>query len=460
MRFFREYFKDYKQPGGIRDLLIIALPMMASSACDGIMTFTDRLFLSRLGPEYMNAAMGGYVTYLMLTFFFMGLAGYSNALVAQYYGAEQKHKAPIAMFQALLVVVFAWPLVIFLKPYAAQLFVGMDLPKDQTVLQVKYLDILVVGSIFTLIRQVISCYFTGIGRTKVVMYATVTALIVNVLLDYVLIFGHFGFEPMGIRGAAIATVMGNGVATLYFVIAYFRPANVKEFLVLQSFRFNSDIMRRLLRFGYPAGLEIFLCFVAFFFMTLMFQSRGTSAATATSIMFSYDLLSFIPLLGIEIATTSLAGRHMGANRPDLAEKTAWSAAKTGLLYSGVVLVLFLGIPETLVRVFHPDSRDVAFEDAVPLAISMIRIASLYVLAQAIMVALIGTLRGAGDTFYTMLVSVGANWTFLPMLYLTLYVLKFSVPVGWFVLVVIYLVFCWVMFKRFKIGKWKLLRMIN
>ncbi len=460
MQFFKNYFKGYAEPGGIKDLLVMALPMMISTACDGMMTFTDRIFLSKIGTDAMNAAMGGFVTYQMLIFFFMGLAGYSTALVAQYYGAQHKTKAPVVTFQAFLIVLLAWPVVVLLKPLAVQLFFGMDLPHEQALMQVGYVDILIGGSIFTMLRQVMGCYFTGIGNVKVVMYATITALLVNMLIAYVLIFGLLGFEPMGVKGAALATVFGNAAAVVCFLLFYFRRKNIREFAIWKSFRYNRGIFVKLLRFGYPAGLEIFLSFVAFFMMTLMFQSQGTVESTAISIMFSYDLLSFIPLIGIEIASTSLAGRHMGAERPDLAERTAWSAVKMGLLYSTVVLILFLSIPEALVRVFSPGHYDAVFESAVPLAKTMIRLASLYVLVQAVMVALIGTLRGAGDTFYTMVVSVSSNWVFLPLQYLLLYVLNASVPVAWFALIVVFLVFCWIMYRRFRAGAWKSLRIIQ
>ena len=85
----KKYFSGYHEPGGIRELLILALPMIISTASDGIMTFTDRLFLARVGSEQMNAAMGGGVAVQMLMFFFIGLTGYSTALVAQYYGANE-----------------------------------------------------------------------------------------------------------------------------------------------------------------------------------------------------------------------------------------------------------------------------------------------------------------------------------------------------------------------------------
>ncbi|MDD4921170.1 MAG: MATE family efflux transporter [Bacteroidales bacterium] len=459
--FFNKYFiSGYNKPGGIRDLLDIAFPMMISTACDGVMTFTDRLFLARLGSEQMNAALGGGITYQMLMFFFVGLTGYSTALVAQYYGAGQWKNSPRASFQAILVTLAAWPVILLLKPLAVSFYYTMDIPVNQVAYQIQYLNILAWGGLFGMLRQTISCYFTGIGQPKIVMIATITAMLVNVVLDYILIFGKLGLPVMGVKGAALATVCGGFSAMFILLIAYFHPFNRVNFGVMKSFHFDWTMMKKLIHFGYPAGLEMFLNFMAFFFMTLMFQSRGESEATATSIMFNWDLVSYIPLLGIEIAVTSLVGRYMGAGRPQVAHRAAISAVKTGMVYSLVVLVLFLAIPEALVRVFHPQNPSSIFENAVPMAISMVRIASLYVLAQAVIVALIGALRGAGDTFYTMVVSVVFNWVFLPLLYLSFYVFDRSVSFGWLVVVLSYLVFCYFIYLRFRTGKWKNLRVIQ
>jgi MATE family multidrug resistance protein len=325
---------------------------------------------------------------------------------------------------------------------------------------VEYLNILVWGGLFSLMRQTLGCYFTGIGKTKVVMTATITAMVVNVALDYLLIFGKLGFPAMGVKGAALATVSGGFSAMAILLVAYFNRTNRIPFFVMQSFHFDWTIMKKLLHYGYPAGLEFLLNFIAMFFMTVMFQAQGPSAATATTIMWSWDLVSYIPLLGVEIAVTSLVGRYMGAGRPQVAHRAALSAVKAGLVYSFVMMVLFLSIPEVLVRVFHPQVPSAMFEAAVPMAKAMIRMASLYVLAQAVMVAMIGTLRGAGDTFYTMVVSVLANWAFLPLLYLALYVFDLSVPYGWLAIVLVYLAFCFVMYKRFQTEKWKKMRVIK
>jgi len=424
------------------------------------MTFTDRLFLSRVGSEQMNAALGGGITFQTLTFFFVGLTGYSTALVAQYYGAKDLKMAPKTAFQAILITVAAWLVLLLIRPFITALFPVLHLPANQIGYEAQYLNILILGGLFGMLRQTMACYFTGIGRTRVVMTATITAMVVNVALDYLLIFGHLGLPMMGVRGAALATVTGGFSALILLLIAYFKQSNRYTYSVMQSFHVDWKVMRRLIHYGYPAGLEMFLNFLAFFGMTILFQAQGPSEATATSIMFNWDLVSYIPLLGIEIAVTSMAGRYMGAGRPQVAHRAAISAIKTGLIYSAFVLILFLTIPEVLVRVFHPEIPGDLFEKAVPMAKTMIRIASLYVLAQAVAVAMIGTLRGAGDTFYTMVISVAANWIALPLICLCFFVFKLSVPIGWLMVVLCYLLFCLVIYKRFHAEKWKTISVIQ
>jgi multidrug resistance protein, MATE family len=460
MIFFRKYFSGYHKPGGIKELLALALPMIISTACDGVMTFTDRLFLARVGSEQMNAAMGGGVTMQMLMFFFVGLTGYSTALVAQYFGAGEKQNSSKATFQAILITLAAWPIILLLKPLAGLMFQYLQIPARQMFYQIQYMDILAWGSVFSMMRYTLGCYFSGIGKTKVVMMATLVAMLVNVILDYILIFGKLGFAPMGIQGAAIATISGSALAVAILAVAYLSHNNRVEFSVVKSFRFDRVIMKKLLYYGYPAGLEMFLNFLAFSVMVAIFQSRGDVVSTATTIMFNWDLASFIPLLGIEIAVTSLVGRYMGAGRPQVAHRAALSGVKTGLFYSFAILILFVFIPQALVMVFHPDIPSGVFNAAVPIATNMIQIAALYVLAEAVMVAIIGALRGAGDTLFTMITSVTAHWTFVPLLYIALYVFHLSVAMSWFLLVMFFLAFCGVLVWRFQSGRWKNIKVLK
>lgn len=455
-----KYFSDYNGQGGIKELLTLATPMVISSACDGIMTFTDRLFLARIGSEQMNAAMGGAVALQVLMFFFIGLTGYSTALVAQYFGAREHRNTTVAAFQAMLITLIAWPVILILKP-VLQIYLGMmNIPASQFAYQMEYMDVLAWGSVFSLMRYTIGCYFTGIGKTRIVMGATITAMLVNVILDYILIFGKLGLPEMGVRGAAIATNTGSFCAVVVLGFAYLGRANRSAFAVFSSFRFDWTIMKKLLYYGYPAGLEFFLNFLAFSAMVSLFQGQGDHVATATTILFNWDLVSYIPLVGIEIAVTSLVGRYMGARIPDTAYRSAISGIKTGIFYSITVLFFFVFCTETLVRVFSPEQYSPVFELAVPLATGMLRLAALYVLFEAILAATIGALRGAGDTHFTMMASVIGHWTFVPIIYISLNVLKLSVIISWLMMIVFFLIFCITLIFRFRSGKWKNIRVID
>ena len=302
------------RPGGVRELLGIALPMVVSHGCDTVMTFTDRLFLSRLGPEQMNAAMAGGLTCFMLTTFFLGLVGYSTALVAQYLGAGQPHRCAAATAQAILICLIAWPLIVAARPLIHLLFEMARVPSEQIGPQRAYFDILVLAAGVGLLRHALSSFFSGIGRTRMVMLSAISAMVINIGLNYVLIFGKFGVPALGIRGAAYGTIVGSVCALAVLGVAYFAKSNRKEFDVLGALKFDAAVMRKLLRFGYPAGVEMFLNLLAFSAMILTFHAHGLVTATATTIMFNWDMVSFLPLIGLEIGVMSLVGRVHGCRR--------------------------------------------------------------------------------------------------------------------------------------------------
>lgn len=441
-------------------MLAIALPMIISYAADTVMTFTDRMFLARLGPEVMNAAMGGGMTSMMMMTFFMGLIGYSTALVAQYFGAKRKNTCPVVTTQAFLVILVAYPIILLLKPLGIKFFELMHVPALQMEYQVIYFNILIFGTIIGLTRAALSSYFSGIGRTRIVMIAGITSMVVNICLNYILIFGKLGLPAMGIRGAAYGTIIGGISGLVILFIAYFNKTNRQEFHVMKSFRYYGQIMKKLLHYGYPPGLEFILNFFAFNVMILIFHSMGNATATATTIMFNWDMVSYVPLIGIEVAVTSLVGRYMGAQNIKTASKAAMSALKTGLMYSSVILVLFVFFPEQLVQVFKPVGENIIFEQAVPTAVFMLRIAAIYVMIEASIATFVGVLRGAGDTRWSMIASVTLHYIMVGGLYFVVKVLNMSAQAGWVVIVVVFMLFSVVFYLRYRGGKWKEIHIVE
>ncbi|HSA31826.1 MAG TPA: MATE family efflux transporter [Candidatus Omnitrophota bacterium] len=447
-------------PGGVREMVVIALPMAVSFACDTVMIFTDRIFLSRLGPQWMNGAMVGGLTSFLMISFFIGLIGYITALTAQYLGAQKKEMCPIVVAQGLMIILAAYPFILAARPLAYQFFHAMGISAEQAGPAREYFDILVYGAVVVLARTCLSSFFSGIGRTRIVMLASLSAMIMNVLASYVLIFGKFGTPAFGIKGAAFGSILGSACGVLIMTVCYARRAHWAEFAIKNSFVLDRQVMKKLLRFGYPTGVEMFFSVLAFDVLVMAFHSRGAATATAATIMFNWDLVTFIPLLGVEVGVTSLVGRYMGAGQPAIAHRSAMSGIKFGIGYSLVIFVLFVGVPGALVDLFRPEMNTEVFVQARPVAISMLRFASLYVCVMAVFIALIGALRGAGDTFWAMCYSVSLHWALTIIAIFSLQVMGASAEQAWLAVVLTFLICSGIAFYRYYQGGWKTIRVID
>ena len=165
------------------------------------------------------------------------------------------------------------------------------------------------------------------------------------------------------------------------------------------------------------------------------------------------MVSFVPLIGIEIGVMSLVGRYMGAGNPDTAHRAAMSGLKIGWVFSAVILILFVFFPKALVAVFEPAEPDTVFDQAVPTAVFMIRTASVYVLIEAIIVVLSGALRGAGDTRFPLIATFCG--IILGRLIPALIFLKLGLSVYWIfgVMIFDYGIKALLLLSRYRSRKW-------
>ena len=446
--------RQYVGPGGIREILPIALPMMVSSACDTVMIFTNRLFLAKIDSIQMSAAMGGGITYFLLLTFFIGLTGYSSALVAQYYGAGEEKKGSVVTIQAALIAMVAYPFLLIGIPVAHKLFAISGISAEQLLYQKTYFNIMATFCIFALLRNVLSAFFAGIGRTKFVMLAAFIAMIVNVGFNYIMIFGRFGLPTMGIKGAAYGTTLANIFGLGVLLWAYFSRFSRYQFGILKSFHFDWAIMKKLIRYGLPAGIEIFFNQAAFTAMIMLFHATSPSVAVAATILFNWDLVSVVPLIGLGAGVTSLVGRYIGAKKPDIAQRSALSGVKSAWVYSIILWVLFFFFPAQLVDVFQPAHIDPIFLEARPMAIRMTQLISIYILLDAVTLVLAGALRGAGDTLFIMITFVSIHWVMVLVVYIFLRVFELGAVASWFGAIASFMLIAVVLTLRFKSGKWR------
>ncbi len=442
----------------LQSLLVIALPMIVSQASETIMLFADRLFLSRLGKEFMSGAMSGGLTFFTVVSLFGGIVGYSNALVAQYYGAKQLSKCSQSATQAIYLSGILYPVLFISIPLVYFFFKIVGHSPEQLLLEFSYFRILMYGSILFLLRNSLTGFFLGIGNTRVVMFANLAGMIVNIPINYILIFGKFGFPSLGIEGAAIGTLIGSFVIFLIQLIVFFSRKYRKNYGTGHNLKFRPKLLRKLLKFGTPAGLETFLNVGAFNIFIQLMYSYSADIAAAVTITFNYDMVAFIPMLGLSFATTSIIAQQIGAENPDGARLGVKLSMKVGLSYAIIMMGLFIFAAGPLVRVFTNglpgDSSDIEST-----AVILIRLASLYTIGDVTQLVFAGALRGAGDTRFVMRVSVLIHWIFAGISFLLIKVLVVSPVLMWLFMILFVLSIGFVLVVRFKSGKWEKIKLI-
>ena len=274
----------------MRELILIAYPMIVSQGAFALMTFTDRLFMSLLSPVHLAASLGGGVAAFFCQALFIGILSYSNALVAHAFGANKYAQCSRTLTQSLIMTGCSVPLLFVLTLLVGNLFELMGHAPEQTALERSYFIILMLGAPIALVKVCLASYFSGIGQTRKVMIADTLGVLLNVPLSYVLVFGHLGLPALGIIGAGVGTVVSSLFSTAIFVLFYLRKAHRTQFQVMDSFRLDKSILRRHLRLGFPSGLEMFLNVGAFNLFLLLYQAYGIVEGAAAAIVLNWDML--------------------------------------------------------------------------------------------------------------------------------------------------------------------------
>ena len=434
------------------ELARIALPMVVSQGTFAVMIFTDRYFMSQIDSIHMAAALGGGVAAFFSFCFFTGLLSYANALTAQYLGAGELGKCSKVVTQGIVITVMCSPALVIITYLVSGIFENVGHDSAQVELEKTYYTILMLGVIITLTKTCLSSYFAGIGRTRVVMICDVCGLIFNVPLCYVMVFGRLGLPELGIVGAGISTIIASFVACLLFFLFYFEKGHRAKFLVMNSFHIDWGVLRRFWRLGFPSGLELFLNVAAFNLFLLMFQGYGVVEGASAAIVFNWDLLSFVPMIGLNIGVISLIGRFVGANDMARTDEVMSAAFFLGIFYSAILAILYISFRFPLVEVFSPPEGD--FSEIRSLSAFMMIGLSSYVMADAIIIISGGVLRGAGDTRWLMYASVGLHWAMLIAQYYVILVWQFGPQVSWLTFCAMIFAIAIVYIWRLQSGAWR------
>jgi MATE family multidrug resistance protein len=446
-------------PGGGRELLALAWPLVLANSIWTLQITLDRVFLGQNDTRDFAASLPAVMLFWTFINLFQHTANYATTFIAQYIGAGRPHRVGPAVGQSLYFSVFAGVAFLAAVPFAGDVMAagGHD-PTLQT-REVAFLRCLCFAALPTLLTASANSFFTGRGDSRTVLLVSGVGLVVNAVLDYAWIFGRWGFPAWGIAGAGWATVCGSWASAVVALALMLRPAHRAAFCVGRCWRFEPALFRRLMYFGLPNGLMVALDTFAFTAFTFVIGKFGEAELAASNITITLNILLILPVLGVGQAVEVLVGRRLGEDRPDVAERSVWTGFGIAWGFMATAAVGYVAVPELLLWPFR-NPADPASEAAADVARVLLRFVAAYSLLDSANLIFSFALRGAGDTRFVTLAAIGPAW--LVMVGPTYLAVEYGWGLYWaWAFASAYIaVLALIFIARFVYGKWKTMRVIE
>ena len=438
-----------------KDIVHIAWPSLLELTLTQLTSMADLMMVGQLGPWAITAVGLSTQPKFFMQTVFMAMNVGATAMVARYKGAGEQEKANNIMRQALLMT-FIFSLIssivgfFFAKPLVA--FMGGQDDAMALAGGTVYLQIQMIGLVSFALTTTITATLRGVGNSRTAMIYNMIANVVNVILNYVLIYGHFGAPRLEVAGASLATIIGQFVA---MVIAFAAVIGGRFYLTLRirdGFMPDFDAIRKIVKIGVPAMIEQLTMRAGMIIYAKTVASLGTISFATHQICMNIQALSFMTGQAFGVSATSLMGQSLGKKRPDMAQAYCTRTRRIGMCVAFLLTFIFLFFGRFIVACYSDDPDVIATGARILMFVAFVQP------FQSSQFILSGALRGAGDTksiakiiFVTvLLVRPG-----LAMLLIHLF--HWGLEGAWVALVSDQLLRTALVWKRYKSGKWKAIR---
>lgn len=383
-------------------VLHLAIPAALKHFLDIVQILIDMLMVGALGVAAL-AAVGLSMQFMMVIQALMSVYAIgSSALISRYIGSGRRHRASsvvfvglwVALGGALIVGSFGWS-------FSSDFFRWMGSSQDVVQLGSGYFGILSLGMGLIFLDTLAYNALSAAGDTRSSLFIKIASAFLNAGLNYLFIFGHGGFEAMGVEGAAYATVAAYGFTVLIYGWLLIRKGGVLGIYPIFT-RFD---LHKMIKIGTPAAVERGIGVASFLLFVMMIASQGTHALAGYQIGLRIEALAFMPGFGFSVAAMVLAGQFIGSKQYDYAYESGILSAKIAMIFMGSVGIVLVVIPEILIRFFTQDSS------TIEQAALYLRLVGVAQVPLALTFVLSGALRGAGATNLSMRISIGSLWLF-------------------------------------------------
>lgn len=379
---------DYTSGSIRRAVILLAIPMILELSLESVFALVDIYFVGQLGK---NAIATVGLTESVITLLYslaIGLSTAVTALVSRRVGEKNPEEASRAGAQGILIgcacvfIISLWGVI-----YAADILRWMGASPEVIQDGAMFTRIMMGGSIVIVMLFLINGIFRGAGNAAIAMKSLWLASALNIILCPVLIYG-FG---LGLKGAAIATTIGRGSGVLYQCYFLWKGKNQLQ-LTRALFKPHWDTIKSLISIAWPATFQFIIASASWIVITrFVADIGGTSASAGYQIAIRNVVFFILPAWGLSNAAAALVGQNLGAKQPERAEKSVWICTQYNVVFMLFVTLLFVGMPEPIVRFFSTDEAVVHF------GTQSLRIIGTGYVFYGIGMVMIQALNGAGDT---------------------------------------------------------------
>lgn len=431
-----------------RQIIAIAFPIILGSIAENVVNITDTAFLGRLGEVALGGGVIGGLFYHVLLMIGWGTGLGGQIIIARRYG-EGSHRAigrvveHVFYFLSLLSII----LIGFVFLFSGSLL-GF-LVDSQSIYGAgkEFIDYRIFGLMFAFINYSFNSFYVGIAKTKVITATTLIMVTVNVIMDYVLIFGHWGFPAMGIGGAALASVIAEFTSCTVFIIYTWFYFNYKPYRLFKFTRLNIKLLLRVLSISWPLMIQFSLSIFVWFVFFLFIEKMGETPLAVSNILRSVYIVLMIPIWGFASATNTLVSQLIGQERSNEVMRLVEKVIVLSMSLVVALGLIVIAVPELILRVYTNDLGLIA--QALPVlyvvAIAAVGMAGAFVMFNGV--------SGTGNTKVSFAIEVGTLMVYLLWAYTMSIVLKMSLNWVWCAEILYGIVVTLVSFWYLKSGRW-------
>lgn len=442
------------------DLLRIAAPLMLGNLFYSLQILVDRVFLARFDPDAPAATLAAAMVAWVPICFLQTTAGFATTFVAQYVGAGRTREVGSSVAQAVYFAIGGGLVLIACIPFAEPVIrlIGHS-PKLQ-VWENEYVRFLLAAGLPIGVQAASLAFFSGRGRTSVVLVVDALGTILHVAINPLLIYGAFGFSGLGVQGAGLAYLLTCCASSSLSLWLATRPKHEPEFAMRTGWGFSMPRFRRLLKFAVPNGLQTMADVIGWTLFALFVGWLGTAELSATAVVFSINALFFIPMIGLAQASGVLVGQRLGENDPETAERGVWTAAKVAIPFMGLMGLAVALFPGVSMAVFANRTKPDEWARVAELLPTLLWFVAVYSVFDGLVVLFSFSLRGAGDTQFVSKIYFTVSLTMLVAPTWWICRNGYGLAAAWTTATIYLVVLSVIVGLRFKFGPWRSMRVIE